>query len=237
MSSRSDTVKRASSTKPRRSGDASSDASSSSSTRRSTGSAKKPASASADAGSDAASDDSVDDPQERLAKLLEMIAEYSKEAVKLARSKTFKSKKKRTSTGENALMRPLPVPAPLIKILKDVDGNRLTKGAEMPRPILGKVINEYCKANLKKDADGGYKPDDALRSALGLNKKDTIKFNSLQGIISRVYAEHGISSKKDAPVPPSKSRAASAASKKKKAAVSDAESDNDSSNDDDEDDD
>lgn len=98
-----------------------------------------------------------------------------------------------TANANNAFTRQMGIPPPLIPLLRNPeDGKKLNKKSTLARPKLMSAILTYCKKNELGTEKGFYKPDEALREALGLKKKDTFNSPGLQKVISAVYKEHNI---------------------------------------------
>lgn len=104
-----------------------------------------------------------------------------------------RTRKAGTTSANNALTRQMGIPPPLIALLRNPeDGKKLNKKSTLSRPKLASAIMNYCKKSGTDVGKGMWKPDDTLREALGIKKKDAISHIAVQKVISALYKEHNI---------------------------------------------
>jgi hypothetical protein len=111
----------------------------------------------------------------------------------LAKKLGKRTRKPGTVSANNAFTCQMGIPAPLISLLRHpVDNKKLSKKSTLSRTQLVKAINNYCKKADLGQGGGVYKPDEPLREALLMKKKETFKACILQKIISNIYKHYGI---------------------------------------------
>lgn len=149
---------------------------------------------------DSASDNNEESPQEVLAQTLASLLENVntlRDQIKSLGGITKRAAKRTRKTGtasvNNAFTCQMGIPPPLVSLLRNPeDGKKLNKKSTLSRPKLASAIMTYCKKNGTDAGKGFWKPDEALREALGLKKKETINQAGSQKIISALYKEHNI---------------------------------------------
>lgn len=140
----------------------------------------------------------------------------------LAKKLGKRVRKAGTLSPNNAFTRQMGIPVPLITLLRNPDDNKkLSKKSTLSRTQLLRAINNYCKKAELGQGSGFYKPDEPLREALLMKKKETFNAAQLQKIISTIYKHYEI-------VPtPIETAAASGTTKKSKRQLAEDESESD----------
>jgi hypothetical protein len=144
--------------------------------------------------------DNEESPQEVLAQTLISLLENVntlRDQIKSLGGITKRAAKRTRKTGtasvNNAFTCQMGIPPPLVSILRNPeDGKKLNKKSTLSRPKLASAIMTHCKKHGTDAGKGQWKPDESLREALGLKKKDTINQPGSQKIISALYKEHNI---------------------------------------------